>query len=410
MKKTARHTLVIDGNYFLFKTLYVLPHMTKSKEILSSKKDMGIFMRKLATDFAYETRKFEGLIDRIVFTLDSRSWRKDFYPEADYKGNRKGDKSINWENFSKVTEEFENAISKRGVILHKIQGAEGDDLMYAWNVECLSQGKSVILFTGDKDMIQLVNQNETTQTHTLLYSPVQKKLYAYQGFSQWLGSVEVKDDTDLFAHLSSQTTVESMTKKLLTDVVRHKSITIVEVNPEEVAFKKVLTGDSGDNVSPIYSYTTTNKKGHKRTYGVSENKAQLILEEFEKKHGAVNSLYFFTQDYIIEVANIAVRVLKAKHMSREQIIQNIKTNANLVLLNSKTIPPSILEEMFRTVEIHIKHQQLNIKQLTTADKVLEGTSYSKDDSSKMTSNTLDDIKDSDDYSFITDRNQKGKVF
>jgi hypothetical protein len=82
----------------------------------------------------------------------------------------------------------------------------------------------------------------------------------------------------------------------------------------------------------------------------------------------------------------------------------------LVLLNSKTIPPSILEEMFRTVEIHIKHQQLNIKQLTTADKVLEGTSYSKDDSSKMTSNTLDDIKDSDDYSFITDRNQKGKVF
>jgi len=410
MKKTARHTLVIDGNYFLFKTLYVLPHMTKSKDILASKKDMAIFMRKLATDFAYETRKFEGLIDRIVFTLDSRSWRKDFYPEADYKGNRKGDKSINWENFSKVTEEFENAISKRGVILHKIQGAEGDDLMYAWNVECLSQGKSVILFTGDKDMIQLVNHNETTQTHTLLYSPVQKKLYAYQGFSQWLGSVEVKDDTDLFAHLNSQTTVESMTKKLLTDVVKHKSMSIVEVNPEEIAFKKVLTGDSGDNVPPIYSYTVTSKKGFNRTYGVSDKKAQLILAEFEKKHGAVNSLYYFVHDYIVDVANIAIRILKAKHMSREKIIQNIKTNANLVLLNSKTIPPSILEEMFKTVEIHLQHQQLNIKQLTTADKVLEGTSYSKDDSSKMTSNTLDDIKDSDDYSFITDRKQKGKVF
>ena len=371
---------------------------------------MGIFMRKLATDFAYETRKFEGLIDRIVFTLDSRSWRKDFYPEADYKGNRKGDKSINWENFSKVTEEFENAISKRGVILHKIQGAEGDDLMYAWNVECLSQGKSVILFTGDKDMIQLVNQNETTQTHTLLYSPVQKKLYAYQGFSQWLGSVEVKDDTDLFAHLSSQTTVESMTKKLLTDVVRHKSITIVEVNPEEVAFRKVLTGDSGDNVSPIYSYTTTNKKGHKRTYGVSDKKAQLILDEFKKNHEEVNSLYFFGNDYVVDIANIAIRVLKAKHMSREQIIHNIKTNANLVLLNSKTIPPSILEEMFKTVEIHMQHKHLNLKQLTTMMKLLEGSSYAKDDSSKMTSNTLDDIKDSDDFSFITDKKQKGKIF
>jgi 5'-3' exonuclease len=384
--------------------------MTKSKEILSSKKDMGVFMRKLATDFAYETRKFEGLIDRIVFTLDSRSWRKDFYPDADYKGNRKADKSISWENFTKVTEEFENLIAKKGVILHKVQGAEGDDLMYAWNVECLSNGKSVILFTGDKDMIQLVNHNDTTQTHTILYSPVQKKLYTYQGFTEWLGSVEVKDDIDLFTHLSAESTIESMTKKLLMDVIRHKSMEIVEVDPEEVAFKKVLTGDSGDNVPPIYSYTTTNKKGHKRTYGVSEKKAELILDEFKKKHGIVNSLYFFGEDYVIDIANIAIRILKAKHMNREEIIQNIKKNANLVLLNSKTIPPSILEEMFRTVEIHLQHKHLDIKQLTTMNKLLEGSSYAKEDSNKMTSNTLDDIKDSDDYSFITDRKQKGKVF
>ena len=156
--KTVRHTLVIDGNYFLFKTLYVIPYMTKSKEILSTKKDMQTFMRKLATDFAYETRKFEGLVDRIVFTLDSRSWRKDFHPEADYKGNRKADKSINWNNFTKVAEEFQQLLFKRGVLLHKVQGAEGDDLMYAWNAHCTIKGKSVILFTGDKDMMQLVKK------------------------------------------------------------------------------------------------------------------------------------------------------------------------------------------------------------------------------------------------------------
>jgi hypothetical protein len=44
------------------------------------------------------------------------------------------------------------------------------------------------------------------------------------------------------------------------------------------------------------------------------------------------------------------------------------------------------------------------------NKLLEGSSYAKEDSNKMTSKTLDDIKDSDDYSFITDRKQKGKVF
>ena len=409
MKKTSRHTLVFDGNYFLFKTLYVLPHMTKSKEILSSKKDMITFIKKLSTDFAYEIRKFEGLIDRVVFTLDSRSWRKDFYPEAEYKGNRKADKSINWENFTSIAEEFQTELHKRGVILHKVQGAEGDDLMYAWNVECNSNSRSVILFTGDKDLIQLVNKNKTTDTHTILYSPVQKKLYVYEGFMEWLTAVEVKDEEDIFSQLSSLSNVDSMTKKLLTDIYTKNKMSVIEVDPEEIAFKKVLTGDAGDNVSSIYWYTTTNKKGSNRTYGVSDKKAQLILEEFEKKYGKVNSMYFFNHDYVEGLANIAIKILKAKHMSREQIIKNIQCNANLVLLNSTTIPESILEEMFRTVEIHLQNKNLRLSSLTTMSKILEGTSYSKDDSTTMTSKFLDDDV-SDDFSFITDRKQKGKLF
>jgi len=408
MKKTPRHTLVFDGNYFLFKTLYVLPHITKKKDILSNKKDMGIFMKKLATDFAYEIRKFERLVDRVVFTLDSRSWRKDFFPEAEYKGNRKPDKSINWENFTTIAEEFQQALVKRGVILHKVQGAEGDDLMYAWNVECLASGKSVILFTGDKDMIQLVNKNDTTQTHTILYSPVQKKLYTYIGFTQWVESVDVKENNDIFAQLNSHTTVESMTKTLLADLYGKNKMTIVEIDPEEIAFKKVLTGDSGDNVSPIYWYTTTNKNGSSRTYGVSDKKAQLILEEFEKIYGKVSSLNFFKHDYVIGLANIAIRVLKTKHMSREQIVQNIQRNAHLVLLNSTTIPESIHEEMLRTVELHLQNKNLELPTLTTMNKILEGTAYSKEDSS-ITSKILDD-DESDDFSFISDRKQKGKLF
>ncbi len=405
MKKSIRHTLVIDGNYFLFKTLYVLPHMTKSKkDILASKKDMKMFMRKLATDFAYETRKFEGLTDKIVFTLDSRSWRKDFYPTAEYKGNRKPDKTINWENFTSVTEEFQQALLKRGVILHKVQGAEGDDLMYAWNTESTAAGKSVILFTGDKDMIQLVNINENTKAHTILYSPVQKKLYTYQGFTEWLAAVDIREN-DIF----TTTSVESMTKKLFADLLKTKKMNIVEVNPNDIAFKKVLTGDSGDNVQPIYWYTATLKNGSNRTYGVSDKKAQLILEEFQKKHGTIDPMYFFTNDYVMDVARIASRVLKAKHMSIEQLIQNIKLNANLVLLNSTTIPESILDEMFRTVEKLSKHKNLDIAQLTTMNKILEGTSYIKEDAS-ISSRMLEDEDENDDFSFISDRKQKGKLF
>ena len=177
MRKTGRHTFVIDGNYFLFRTLYVLPRKSKKAEMLGTEEDANVFMRKLATDFAYQIRLFEGLIDKVVWTIDSRSWRKDFYPEAEYKGNRKQDSSINWANFSKVTEEFTQLLIKQGVIYSKVNGAEGDDLMYAWNTECLANNKSVIMFTGDRDLVQLVDKSTNNNTHTILFSPAHKKLY-----------------------------------------------------------------------------------------------------------------------------------------------------------------------------------------------------------------------------------------
>ena len=85
MRKTGRHTFVIDGNYFLFRTLYVLPRKSKKTEMLATDEDATVFMRKLATDFAYQIRLFEGLIDKVVWTIDSRSWRKDFIQKQNIK-------------------------------------------------------------------------------------------------------------------------------------------------------------------------------------------------------------------------------------------------------------------------------------------------------------------------------------
>ena len=240
MRKTGRHTFVIDGNYFLFRTLYVLPRKSKKAEMLGTEEDANVFMRKLATDFAYQIRLFEGLIDKVVWTIDSRSWRKDFYPEAEYKGNRKQDSSINWANFSKVTEEFTQLLIKQGVIYSKVNGAEGDDLMYAWNTECLANNKSVIMFTGDRDLVQLVNKSQSNDTHTILFSPAHKKLYTYQGFSEWLTTEESRktESTDLFDVLKESSTPESQSKKLLSSIISKKKVSVVEVDPEDFRFRK----------------------------------------------------------------------------------------------------------------------------------------------------------------------------
>ena len=412
MRKSGRHTFVIDGNYFLFRTLYVLPRKSKKGELLGTDEDAQSFMRKLATDFAYQIRLFEGLIDKVVWTIDSRSWRKDFYPEAEYKGNRKQDSSINWSNFQKITEEFTQLLIKQGVIYSKVDGAEGDDLMYAWNTECLANNKSVIMFTGDRDLVQLVDKNQSNNTHTILFSPAHKKLYTYQGFSEWLTEEEKETSTDLFDVLKVTSSPEAQSKKLLSSVISKKKVSVVEVDPEEFRFRKVLTGDSGDNVPPAYWHISTPKNGKPRRYGISDAKAGAIIHEFKEKHGSLSHMYLYDDGYITDLANILIRHMKAKHMNREQIISNLKSNVNLMVLSSQTIPEGILDEMFQSVESQINVNELSLTNVSTMKKLLEGTEYMKDDSTAIKSAIFkgDDDDNKDDFSFITNKKSKGKIF
>jgi len=407
MKKTGRHTFVIDGNYFLFRTLYVIPSRSKKKGLLGTDEEVQSFVKKLATDFAYQIRLFEGLIDRVVWTVDSRSWRKDFYPEADYKGNRKQDSNINWDNFSKATSDFISILSKQGVIISKIDGAEGDDLMYAWNTESLANDKSVIMFTGDRDLVQLVDKSKNNNTHTILFSPAHKKLYTYQGFSEWLDTEDVSETSDdVFDVLKVSVSPENQAKKLLKDLVKKKKASIVEIDPEDFRFRKVLTGDAGDNVPPAYYYTSKNRR-----YGISEKKATAIIAEFKEKHGHLSHMYLYNEEYVTDLANMVIRVMNAKHMSREQIIANIKSNVNLMVLAAESIPEGILDEMFKSVESKMNQRGLQLKTISTMKSLLEGTEYAKEvDSSFKASFFKDDDDDGGDLSFIKDTKKQDKIF
>ena len=406
MKKTGRHTFVIDGNYFLFRTLYVIPSRSKKKGLLGTDEEVQSFVKKLATDFAYQIRLFEGLIDRVVWTVDSRSWRKDFYPEADYKGNRKQDSNINWDNFSKATSDFISILSKQGVIISKIDGAEGDDLMYAWNTESLANDKSVIMFTGDRDLVQLVDKSKNNNTHTILFSPAHKKLYTYQGFSEWLDTEDVSETSDdVFDVLKVSVSPENQAKKLLKDLVKKKKASIVEIDPEDFRFRKVLTGDAGDNVPPAYYYTSKNRR-----YGISEKKATAIIAEFKEKHGHLSHMYLYNEEYVTDLANMVIRVMNAKHMSREQIIANIKSNVNLMVLAAESIPEGILDEMFKYVESKMNQKGLQLKTISTMKSLLEGTEYAKEVDSSFKASFFKDDDDEGDLSFIKDTKKQDKIF
>ena len=199
--KVGKHTLLIDGNYFVFSRLFVLPKPKNGEQLLGDDKQKSQFMRKLAIDFASEMRKLKMFVDDVVLTVDSKSWRKDLYPEADYKGTRKQSSDVDWTAVYGVYEEFQKIVAKKGVTVHQIQGAEADDVIFGWSTMLNARGKSCIVWSGDKDLIQLVNYSDTNDAHTLWYYNTRRTLYAYQGFEQDMATsaaAELSTDDMLF--------------------------------------------------------------------------------------------------------------------------------------------------------------------------------------------------------------------
>ena len=199
--KVGKHTLLIDGNYFVFSRLFVLPKPKGGALLLGDDKQKSQFMRKLAIDFASEMRKLKMFVDDVVLTVDSKSWRKDMYPEAQYKGTRKQNKTVDWTAVYEVYEAFQQIVAKKGVTVHQIQGAEADDVIFGWSTMLNARGKSCIVWTGDRDLIQLVNYSTTNDAHTLWYYNTKKSLYGYKGFEQDMAlsaSNEMTEDDMLF--------------------------------------------------------------------------------------------------------------------------------------------------------------------------------------------------------------------
>ena len=165
-KKLGKHTLIIDGNYFVHSRLFVLPR-SKGEQLLGDDAGKSQFMRKLCIDFASETRKMSPFVDQIVLAVDSKSWRKDLFPEAQYKGTRTQKSDVNWDSVFHVYKEFQEVLAKQGVIINRVNGAEADDILFGWATQLNTTGKNTIVWTGDRDLIQLVDYNIASDAYSL---------------------------------------------------------------------------------------------------------------------------------------------------------------------------------------------------------------------------------------------------
>ena len=309
--KVGKHTLLIDGNYFVFSRLFVLPKPKGGALLLGDDKQKSQFMRKLAIDFASEMRKLKMFVDDVVLTVDSKSWRKDMYPDAQYKGTRKQNKTVDWTAVYAVYEAFQEIVAKKGVTVHQIQGAEADDVIFGWSTMLNARGKSCIVWTGDRDLIQLVNYSTTNDAHTVWYYNTKKSLYGYKGFEQDMAESASKDMTedDMIFNMGGQHMMRDAYQKDIMGWVRANKIGITEIDCDEFIFKKILVGDKSDNIPSVITWQKEMKNGKLRNYSITDKTAESIYNQFIKEYKDFKIDYLFSSEAKDKLSDIIYRVV-----------------------------------------------------------------------------------------------------
>ena len=197
-------------------------------------------------------RRFEA--DHVMFALEGRSWRKDFY--RPYKANRavaRGkmtedeaeEDKLFWETYDHFTKYLAEK-TNCSVIRHPT--AEADDLIARWIA--LHPSDEHIVISSDTDFVQLVAPNVKQ------YNGITDQLITLEGIFDAKGN-RVKD------------------KKTKED--------LVVPNPEWLLFEKCMRGDTSDNVFSAYPGVRT--KGTKKQVGLTE-----AFEDRTKKGYSWNNL------------------------------------------------------------------------------------------------------------------------
>ena len=373
--KVGKHTLLIDGNYFVFSRLFVLPKPKGGALLLGDDKQKSQFMRKLAIDFASEMRKLKMFVDDVVLTVDSKSWRKDLFPDAQYKGTRKQNKTVDWTAVYEVYEAFQQIVAKKGVTVHQIQGAEADDVIFGWSTMLNARGKSCIVWTGDRDLIQLVNYSNTNDAHTVWYYNTKKSLYGYKGFEADMAESASKDMTedDMLFNMGGQHMMRDAYQRDIMSWVKANKINITEIDCDEFIFKKILVGDKSDNIPSVITWQKEMKNGKLRNYSITDKTAESIYNQFIKEYKDFKIDYLFSSEAKDKLSDIIYRVVG--HSSLTLIKANLTNNIGLMLLHNKTIPDPIQKAIYDAIEKDWEGALENKDGLFEMDKILKDTEW-----------------------------------
>lgn len=217
MKAETDKIIIIDGSSYFFRAYYAIQRLSTSKGFPTNAIYGFIAMLMKVLD----VEKPKKLA--IAFDTAKPTFRKELY--AEYKANREkppDDLVVQIPHIFRAVDAF-------GVKRIEKEGYEADDIIGTLTKKALKEGYAVDIITGDKDLMQLVNEKVT------LYDSMRDKRYNPQGV------------------------VEKM-----------------QVKPEQIVDYLALMGDSSDNIPGVT--------------GIGEKTAAELLNQFGSLDGIYENL------------------------------------------------------------------------------------------------------------------------
>lgn len=338
----SKLTLVVDGNWVLMSRLSVMQNRFADEHELM--KDLKILMTK-SINVVLRTIP---TIDNVIVVADGGSWRNwievpEFLKRNDveYKGNRIKSDDLNWDIIFQGYEEWLQLLHDNGIYVCKEKGVEGDDWCAYWSKKLNSSGTNCIIWSKDKDLTQLVNQDEKTGIFTVCWN------------KDYVTIKETKEDVSDINFLFSPT--YNINSQLLESVI-NKTKSTNPIKPIEVVIDKILRGDAGDNVLPIVTKSSSN--------GTKVFRIGLKEIDFNLDINDINDV----NEYITNL--LGKKSWKGKvNKPVNEIIEHFYYNKKLVYLDKSSYPESIIETMEKyEVPIECNKDLINVESTLLAEK------------------------------------------
>lgn len=312
--------LLIDGNYILSKLVFTL----HKNNLL-----YGALHKSLENTISNYRKWYPFANIYLVSDSKEKSWRKQY--TSAYKATRKKDTNINWNFVYETYDEFKKLIAAGCKVL-EAPHVEGDDWLSFLVTRANENGRSTIIVSNDYDIKQIVSYGLDPLYINIMSNEMfnKEKLFLPKNYQIFLNKVSKLPNNNIF-ELNDNSEFLSLMDRFI------NKYEINEINPVESLMVKIISGDTSDNIDPVWSVV---KNGKKR--GIGNKGAQSIYDEYILEFGDIN---LSDPDLYENIADLICEKKKLSKTQIEYIIGNIKDNMKLIDLRLHNLPQEILQKM-----------------------------------------------------------------